>query len=275
MAAQFYYQPRGGSSEAGPNGYAELVGIVVGAADEAEASVAADFELPLVYNGFPRQPLRITEDEAGIFHVTAPYRLVAEQPYPPVTVENDYWLYSLDSGEATVHVNHAFDGDEGAYTAIGEATPAFLSGAINVTPDGIQGVDVQTSDPVLIRRKVVPTDQVSWAWRKFVSAAGFRLNNAPWLAWETREVLYRKSTIVDRNNGETEITQEFKVGEFANVAPGPTFNSILKAPHDYFWTEFVERTATVGGVKKKTWVPVAIRVNRLYPDMSFGDLEPS
>lgn len=270
--AEFQFRFGGETVVEGPNGSVTVRGIVVGAADAAEASLTAAAALPPTWNNLPLQPISIDDRGGGIYDISAPYSLAAKQSYPPL-VEEEGWYYTWTTGETSIRLTHSIDGTEARWAADGEPDPADLHGAINVDKDGVNGVDVRAPSPRLVRTRRMQKDAVSAQWLRSTMQFAFRVNNAPWSVFAPGEVLFCRLDYQDLRNGLVDLTQEFEVGENIIGASLHGFPSVTKYAHQYAWVRSVKRDDDAA--KTTLMKPVEIRVVDVYRYLDFDLLEPS
>ena len=124
------------TSIAGDNPSVELRYIIFGTSDDLAAKAELASESPGTYDGLPRQNIQIEPLANDIWEGTVRYSLT-EGSAPPQTGESSF---SFDTGGGNQHITHSRS-TVAAHAPAGETPPNF-QGAIGVTDNGVEGVDV-------------------------------------------------------------------------------------------------------------------------------------
>lgn len=256
------------SREEGENGYVEYQYNAIGSDTVADIKAAADLVVPSSVSGFPRQPYRYERKGENVWIVYAKFQK-ATQPPPPIQ-STDGWVYTYDTGESSVRITH---GLAIAQSGCNGYDAPDVGVAINVTDDGVEGIDVNVAAARLSRKGIFLKSAVSAAWLRNMAKWAYRTNDAPWESWAEDEVLYRKTIYVDRLDGYVEITQEFDVGETVTENYAGSDLSLEKKPHQYRWV-MMQRTEDTTA-KRMTVESVAAYVSTVYKQLDFTELEPS
>lgn len=256
------------SREEGENGYVEYQYNAIGSDTVADIKAAADLVVPSSVSGFPRQPYRYERKGENVWIVYAKFQKATQSP-PPIQ-STDGWVYSYDTGETTVRVTH---GLAIAQSGCNGNTAPDVGVAINVTDEGVEGIDVPVAAARLSRKGIFLKSAVSAAWLRSMAKMAFRTNDAPWNSWAANEVLYRKTIYVDRLDGYVEITQEFDVGENVTETFAGSDLSLTKHAHDYRWVMMQRKEDATA--KRITVESVAAYVSTVFKELDFTELEPS
>lgn len=123
-------------SIAGDNPSVELRYIVFGTNSDLTAKAELADESPDEYDGLPRQSIEIEPLANDIWEGTVRYGLTQQEP-PPQTGESSF---SFDTGGGTHYITHS-RATVGTFAAPGITAPNF-QGAIGVTDNGVEGVDI-------------------------------------------------------------------------------------------------------------------------------------
>lgn len=246
----------------------EYKAIATGGESVADVITAAESTVPTIYAGFPRQPLSAERLSERLFIVTARYSAVSSQPLTPVQ-EVDGWVYEYDTGETTVHATHSLETVDYA-PASGWSTVPDYGKAINVSDQGIGGLDVPAPNPTLRRRRVFKKEDVSASWLRDMAKKAFRTNVAPWEGWSAGEVLYRTTSYTDRMDGNVEVSQSFSIGQNVTSQTVAGIAGLDKKAHEYVWV----LTEVTQGTDRLVTTPRAAYVERIFETLDFNTLEP-
>ena len=259
---------RSGSAEDSANGYVTLEFHAVGSDNYTDVVAAIPGTIPDIYNNLARQSIEREPVGGGHWFLRARYA-AAVQNNPPLQYGDPERL-TWESTGTTVRRTHAEV--VGTFSLLGYDVPD-NGEAINVTNEGIEGVDIEYGYGRLTIESVITEASASTAYgltlathvKKAVNASAWRGFDAG----QARFVDYRMSS---RGDGYWDLTRVFDVD--ANVTGG-TFagvSGIDKKAHEYLWA-LSERTedTTAKRVVEKTF---ACTVHRIYPEINFSVLEP-
>ena len=133
-------ESRGGSR--GDSENRELIYTILGTSDDGDAYDALEEASPTVYDGLVRRSWSVKavgvdeEEDAGTWEGTVQYGLARRLP-PPKTGEK---ILTFDTGGGSMHITQSIQ-TLNSYVPTGKTAEDF-GGAIGVTHDAIEGVDV-------------------------------------------------------------------------------------------------------------------------------------
>lgn len=158
----------------------------------------------------------------------------------------------------------------GAGAAVGDN-----GGLINVTREGVEGVDLVVPDPSeSITRTFSPADWTTEYKRTLIELAG-RVNEQPFRGWEAGECLFLGASGTRKGNSPIEVTFEFAISvnrdDIELELGGTSVPNIEKAGHEYIWVTWKE--AEAGSPPRLVKNPVRAYVEKTYPVADFDRLE--
>lgn len=242
---------------------------ITGELDEAAALALLEATAPSVSSGLPRQAVRLEPVGPDVWDGEAIY-----SPYPlpagSTPAETGQSVYSFDVSAGTQRVLQSRETISSH--APGGATAPDFGGAIGVTADGIDGVDV-----------VVPASQ--FAETHYISSASAdalrdaildltgKVNHATFKGRAAGEVLFLGASGSKRGgpDGEDyEITFRFAVSPNATGLSVGDITGIDKKGWEYLWVRYQDIVDDDAGVVVKR--PLAAYVERLYQSGDFAGL---
>jgi len=239
----------------------ELDYIITGTDDDDAAMAAVLNTTPPTYANLYRTGLpqleRIGQDQ---WQATVTYGSPDEDP--------DIGLLSVDFeiGSQTTRIMQSL-ATLGAYPAPGKAAPNFY-GAINVTADNVDGVDVD-----------IPTYEWTETWRlaNITPAYGATLyaitgkvNASPFRTFAPGEVLFRGATGKKTRSDAWELTYRFAASPNATNLTVGNITGITKHGWDYLWVLYEDyEDANASKLAKR---PAAVYIEKVYADADFTAL---
>ena len=243
----------------GDDSTVELRYVICGTDDDATANNALLANSPTVYGGLIRQTAhteRIAEDtwEGTVRYGEAP------------TAGDS--SFSFDTGGGSQHLTQSL-GTIGSYAAPGRTAPNFR-GAIGVTPDAVEGIDVTVPVYHFSETHVVPNAAVTGGYKAGLFFLTGRVNGASFKGFAAGEVLFLGASGSKRGADDWEISFKFAASPNATGLSVGDITGITKAGWDYLWVRYedAEDPAAKALVKR----PVAAYVERVYPWGNFSSL---
>lgn len=254
-------------STAGDNPSAELVYTVRGTDDDLAARAAAEAASPGTYDGLLRQTVSVEPVGPELWEATARFSLT-QQSSPPQTGES---VFNFDTGGGTQHITQSKQ-TVNRYGAPGTTAPDF-NGAIGVTGDGVEGVDITVPVYQFSETHYLPDAQVTSGYKATLFGLTGKVNNGSWKGFNAGEVLFlgasgsRRGTSAD---ADWEITFRFAASPNASgIAVGP-ISGVSKKGWEYLWVRYAD--AEDAGSQAIVKRPVAAYVERVYDEGNFGAL---
>lgn len=190
---------------------------------------------------------------------------------------------SFDTSGGTQHVTNALDkaGDKGQrrYGPNGIDDAADFSGAINVDDNGVNGIDRVVPALQWTESYDVPSSYVTNAYIKNIAALTGSVNQAAFRSFEAGEVLFSGASGShewDEQKGYGPWSLSFKFVASPNVGttlPKATIGDIADIDikgHEVVWVRYA--TAADAAKIQLVRLPIAVYVNRVYPDGDFSKI---
>ncbi|HON68242.1 MAG TPA: hypothetical protein PLS23_17275 [Phycisphaerae bacterium] len=252
---------------------AELLYTIRGTADEGAAVSSLAATSPGEFQGMVRQPLSVepvhidtTHPDTCLWTGTVHYAPF-EYPDPPQTGDSSF---SFDTGGGTQHITQSLQ-TVGRYAASGTA-PDF-GGAIGVTHDNVEGVDITVPVYNFSETHYLPASQVTNAYKGTLFQLTGKVNNAPFRGLAAGECLFLGASGSRRGTGpddDWEITFRFAGSpNRTGISVGP-ITGISKKGWEYLWVRYADAEDTGSNTLVKQ--PVAAYVEKVYEDGNFAAL---
>lgn len=261
----------------GPDASVELIYTIRGTADDLAAKAALEAAAPTTYDNLKRkncsvEPVHVDTryPDACIWQGVAKYERPEKRP-PTGAI-----LLSFDTTGGTTHITQSIS-TVNKYAPPGKTAPDF-QGAIGVTHDSVEGVDITTPTFKFSVTLYVASAKVTPTYiGKLFSLTG-KVNNSDTTVWglgnfNAGELLFLGAQGSQRAGGEDwEIQFSFMgspnrtgitVGDIANIA---------KKGWEYMWVRYAD--AEDGDAKTVVKRPVAVYIEKVYETGNFDDLDP-
>jgi len=251
-------------SVAGDNPSVELRYIVFGTSDDLEAKSELADGAPETYDGLPRQTIQIEPLANDIWEGTVRYG-EAEENEPPQTGESSF---AFDTGGGTQHITQS-RATVNAYAPSGETPPDF-QGAIGVTDNGVEGVDVTVPVYHFSETHYLDDAVVTSAYKGTLFALTGKVNSGAFKGLAAGECLFLGAAGSKRGLGDWEITFRFAgSSNVTGLSVGP-ISGISKKGWEYLWVRYAEVEDEGAQVLVKR--PIAAYVERVYDTGNFAAL---
>lgn len=245
---------------------AEIPYIVRGAADEAEVKSSAQSSIPASYGGMPRKSIEITERVNGdSWRVVARFESMefepGEEPEP---------VFSFDTGGGTQHITQSLQ----TISRHGPAATDKLGGAIGFDGENIEGVDIAIPVYNFSETHYKSAASVSLSYRLALFRVTGTVNSSGFRGFSAGEVLFLGASGSRRGDDaedDWEITYKFAAQPNRTGITVGEISGISKKGWEYMWVQYAPDVDTaVSQIIKK---PVAVYIEKVYPDGNFGDLD--
>lgn len=252
------------NSTAGQNASVELKYIVFGTNSDLAAKSELASESPSEYDDLPRQSIQIEPLANDIWEGTVRYG-VTEQNEPPQTGESSF---AFDTGGGSQHITHSH-GTVGIYAPSGMTAPNF-QGAIGVTDNGVDGVDITIPVYHFSETHYLPDSAVTLAYRGTLFNLTGKVNNGGFKGHAAGECLFLGASGAKRGGDDWEITYRFAGSpNITGLAVGP-ITGIAKKGWEYLWVRYADVEDESAKVLVKR--PVAAYVEQVYDSGNFSAL---
>lgn len=246
---------------AGTASRADILYIVVDAADEIEAKAAASLT-DATFDGIPRRRSRIVERLGD----SKWKLLVTYEPYGGNLPED---TFTFNTGGGTQRITQAI-ATRNSYAEAPLVAPN-MQGAIGFDGKRVQGVDIGVPVFNFTETYTKAAGDVDQAYKIAVSDLGWRYNNAAFRGWPTGEVLF--TAAAGRQQGGTsadwQITYVFARSPNLSGLTIGTITAIAKLGWDYLWTLYEDSEDESVLIK----TPRAVYVDQVYYSGNFALLE--
>lgn len=152
------------------------------------------------------------------------------------------------------------------YPAPGEPAVNFL-GAINVTSDGVEGVEIEVPVFSFSLTISIPTALFTPSYQASVARITKSINGSTWRSFAPKEVRFDGMSVSGTFGERTSMTYRFSVSPNATGLEIGNITGITKAGWDYLWCYYWddEDPASKMLIKK----PLQVNVNQVYPLANF------
>lgn len=228
---------------------------IVGTEDEAEVKTLLLAAAPVVYLGLQIESVHAEPQGGGIWKGTARYVRLNDNEY------------TFDTGGGTKHVTQSYS-TVNSYAAAGGTAPDF-GGAINVTSDRVEGVDIPEAKYEFSETHYFDDTIVTDAYKLALFHLTNRVNDATFRGFAAGECRFDGATGSKRGDEKWAITFKFSCSpNVTGLTIGPF--TIDKGGWDYVWfrTETFEDTSGLTLVER----PDYAYVEKVFLDGDFSDL---
>jgi len=252
----------------GQNPSAELAYIVLGTDDDIAARDALEDGAPDTYDALPRQSVQVEPLGPEMWDGLVRYGRESAGT-PPATGESSY---QFDTGGGTQHITQSLD-TVSRYPASGMTAPDF-KGAIGVSADGVEGVDITVPVFHFSETHYKPDNEITPAYKGVLFNLTGKVNGDTFRGFEPGEVIFLGASGSKRAQvGEEEDWEiSFRFAGSPNVtglAIGP-ITGISKKGWEYLWVRYADQEdAAAKAIVKR---PIAAYIERVYESGSFAAL---
>jgi len=249
----------------GQNPSAEFLYFVDEAADEAEADTEVRSAAPSTYNSMPLLDVEIEPiDGSSMFMGTVRYGPTSQQT-PPADSTSE----SFETGGQTVHISQSLS-TIAAYT--NEMSTPDHGGAINVTSNGIEGVDIVAPDYQFTKFKRFSGSDVDATFKGNLLALTGSVNDASFFGLAAGECLFVGANgTYDSDADEWSITFNFRGSPNKSGLQVGDITGISKKGWEYLWVQYEEvEDATATTIVRK---PRFVFVEQVYEEKDFSLLD--
>ncbi len=245
----------------GEDSSVDLRYVIRGTDSDIDAHAALIANSPALYGSLFRQTShieRIAEDtwEGSVRYGTTD---------PPETGDSSF---SFDTGGGNQHITQGL-GTVGSYPAPGGTAPNFR-GAIGVTQDNVEGVDVTVPVYNFSETHYIAVAAVTGAYKSALFYLTGTVNNGGFKGFDAGEVLFLGASGSQRGEDDWEITFKFAASPNATGLVVGDITGIAKKGWEYLWVRYADAEDTAAKVLVKK--PIAAYVDQVYPYGNFAGL---
>jgi len=262
------------AQEWGANASATLEYFTAGTADEAAADAAVRAQLT-TYRGLWPTSLRLEQhsrsagDGLPIFRVVVAYGPVpiglsasgADDVEPSYSADFFTEMAKIQQGLAVVN---------SYYDASRAAGPCNFLGAINVTREGVEGVEVEVPAQQFSLTASIPTALLTKAYRATVSRLTRSINSNAWYGFQPKEVKFLGMTANGIFGERSTLTYRFAASPNVSGLVIGNMTNITKAGWDYLWCYYEDEEDEAAKMVVKR--PLFVNVNQVSPLANFLEL---
>ena len=245
----------------GINPSAQLNYIIQGTDDYDEALSQLALQAPQVFDNLPRQNYGIEPVTGSIWLGFARYGYQSVQPTGEA-------VYQFDTGGGSQHITQSL-GTVRRYGRPGTVAANFM-GAIGVTADSVQGVDITV--PVYSFSEVHYKNNafVDENYKTTLFELTGTVNSRQFRQFAAGEVLFLGASGTKRGSDDWELVFRFSASpNMTNMVVGD-IQGITKAGWEYLWVQYVDAEAPNAQTLIKQ--PVSVHIEQVYPYKNFDRL---
>jgi len=238
----------------------EVIYLIDGTDSDGTAIDALLDESAAIYDGLYRQTTRIQRmgEEAWLGRVTYGQR---------ESYEAGDSVYEFDTTGGTAHITQGLD--TARYAKPGETAPDF-KGAIGVTENAVEGVDVLVPKFAFSERHYLAAELVTPAYKAVIANLTGRVNLDPFRGFAQGEVLFLGAQGSVRSSTDWEISYRFEASPNVSGLTIGEIGGVAKRGHDYLWVRYEEEEdAAAHSIVR---VPKAVYVEQVYQYGLFAGL---
>lgn len=255
-------------STKGDNPSAELVYTVRGTNDDLAARNAAETTSPATYDGQPRQSTSVEPVGDELWEAVVRYGKAQGGSLP----EPGESIFSFDTGGGTQHITQSLE-TVGRFPASGQTAPDF-KGAIGVTPDAVEGVDITVPVYQFAETHYKHDSDVTGAYKGVLFDLTGKINGDSFKGFAPGVVLFLGASGSKRvqlgQDADWEITFRFAASPNVTGLSVGGISGISKKGWEYLWIRYADHADPLAKALVKR--PIAAYVERVYEQGNFAAL---
>lgn len=240
----------------------ELTFMLRGTSDDLAAKTFILANTLEEYDGLVRESIELEPEWVDTTTANGLWRVrVRYGPYPQVGEST----FSFDTSGGTQHITQSIE-TVGRY-ALPDKTPSDFKGAIGVTNDGVEGVDIAMPVYNWSETHYFPDSFVTLEYRGILKKLTARTNDKDWGGMEKGEVLFLGACGSKRGLEDWAITFKFAASSNQTDLTIGDITGIEKKGWEYLWVRYVDDT----DIGSASWVktPKEVYVERVYKEGDF------
>jgi len=242
----------------GARPYAELHYMCNGAADENEARDAITSEAPTLYDLFgvglfflPRSRSVIQPVDDLVWEGIIRYE---------VTPQTNQSEYTFDTRGGMQHITHALE-HIASYAPAGMTAPDH-KGAIGVTSNGVEGVDIPVPNFHRTETHYIPDELITDAYLGYLHSLTGTVNYAAFKGFASGECLFLGAFGAKRGCGDWAVSFEFASSPNRTGLVVGDITGISKKGWEYMWVEYEDGVDE--SAKSPIKVPRAVHIEQVF-----------
>ena len=252
----------------GSNSSAELAFVVLGTDDDIAARNALEAHSPANYATLPRQSVQVEPLGPNLWDGLVRYG----QESTSNQLQTGESTFSFDTGGGTQHITQSLQ-TVGRFPASGQTAPDF-KGAIGVTPDAVEGVDITVPVYQFSETHYKPDSQVTGAYTGVLFDLTGKVNGDTFKRFAPGEVLFLGASGSKRvqmgEDADWEITYRFAASPNRSGVSIGGISGISKKGWEYLWVRYADHADPLAKALVKR--PIAAYVERVYESGNFAAL---
>jgi len=244
----------------GDNPSITLKYVIKGTDNDLEAKTLLWTSSPGIYDGLIRQSWSVEYHGPSMWLGTVRYGLLQQQP------ETGQSVFQFDTGGGTQHITQSL-ATVGAYAPVGQTPPDF-GGAIGVTRDNVEGVDITVPVFNFSETHYLADAMVTVAYQDTLFRLTGTVNNAMFRAFYAGEVLFLGASGSKRAEDDWEITFRFAGSPNRSAISIGDITGIVKNGWEYLWVRYEDAEDAVAQALVKR--PVAVYIEQVYEYTDFS-----
>ena len=240
----------------------ETTWVVLGSNDELEVRQKVADTAPPIYvdsvesRSLTRREYSVEQVGYELWEATVIYAR-------PDSNDPELSSFTFDTSGGTTHITQSF-----ATQGYGDDPPDF-KGAIGVTKDSVEGVDIIIPSLKFSETHPIPAALVTTGYVATLAGLTGKVNNAPWRGFPAESVLFVGAQGQSQSDGIVSTTFSFEVGQNATLTIAG-ISGIDKTGFQYVWTRYEDHADEDVNllIKQPKWV----FVETVYQAANFGVL---
>jgi len=248
----------------------ELTFIIEGTADDEQAKAFFEGNAPESHGGLTRQTYTMEPLQVDTVGDVGRWRCEATYAKSKVTLPGGGSAsnYSFDTGGGTTHITQARATID-TYVPVGATKPDF-KGAINVTRDSVDGVDITSPVYNFGETHYFSPHQITGSYKAMLFGLTGKVNSDGFRGFMPGEVLFLGASGSQSGDEEWEITYRFAASPNRYAFYVGDIYVPAKRGWDYMWVQY--KDAEDAAANKLVKVPAVVTVNEVYEMAYFSAL---
>lgn len=242
----------------------ELLYAVYGTDDHDLAKSVVIASMPALFNDARTVPAQIDMAEEGrrLWRARVSYKNPDKRKNePPLKVGES--TFDFDTTGGTFKRLEAF-----SQTAHGANAPDHGE-AINVTDEGVEGVDVVIPQLNFSVRQKIPGSTITLSWINTLLALTGKTNNATFLGFAAGELLFLGASGSQNLDANPDITFSFAASPNLSGLSFGSISGVDKKGHEYLWVDYYPNVDANDNLTRE---PLGVYVAKVYESADFSAL---
>lgn len=252
-------------STTGDSGTVDLKYIIQGTSDDIEAKTALGDSTPSIYDGLTRQSRHV--EAVGDPTMSLTWEGTVRYGKKESAPETGDSSYSFETAGGTQHITQSIE-TIASYAA--EGTAPDFDGAIGVTKDSVEGVDITLPIFNFSETHYFDDEDVTDSYKALLFHKTGMYNNDSFKGFDPGEVLFLGASGSKRGQGDWEISFRFAASQNRTDIMVGSIGPISKKGWEYLWVRYEDSEDTTANALIKK--PVAAYVEKVYYGTDFTSI---